>query len=161
MRRRPEWEFGEEIRERSDGGGMDWFLYRKHVLHERVYPFVEKIQAETRRHCWLVEDNAGNHTTAARVDRWEAERRGIRRIPKWPANSPDLNEIEPCWNYLKDSMAEYEFIGSSQATREEVKQALLLEWDRMPQELIDQFCMNFHLNLRQVHAWGGDNTFNA
>lgn len=86
---------------------------------------------------------------------------GIHRIPKWPANSPDLNEIEPCWNYLKDSMAEYEFIGSSQSTQEEAARALSLERDCMPQELIDRFCMNFHLNLQQVRAWGEDNKFNA
>lgn len=160
VQRRPEWGFGEEIRERSDSGGMDWFLYSRHVLHERIYPFVERIQ-ETGHHCWLVEENAGNHTTAARVDRWETERRRIHRIPKWLANSPDLHEIEPGWNNLKDSMPEYEFIGSSQNTREQVKQIVLLESDRMPQELVDWFCMNFHLHLQQVRAWGGDNIFNA
>ena len=31
----------------------------------------------------------------------------------------------------------------------------------MPQELIDRFCMNFHVNLLQVRACGGDNKFNG
>ena len=30
---------------------------------------------------------------------------------------PNLNnEIEPCWNYLKDCMAQYNFIGSGEET---------------------------------------------
>ena len=161
MPRRPYWEFSEEIRGRSTGGGLDWFLYRKEILHDYLYPFIERIQAETRRHCWLVEDNAGNHTTAARMDKNEAAARGIHRIPNWPANSPDLNEIEPCWNYLKDAMMEYNFTGTSEQTRQEVVNTLKYEWDRMPQELVDRFCMNFHLNLLQVRAWEGDNKFNA
>jgi len=146
---------------RSAGGGMDWFLYTKHVLQERVYyPFIERIQAETGRQCWLVEDKAGNHTAAVRMDQ-EAQVRGIRRIPFWPPNSPDLNEIEPCWNYLKDSMAQYNFIGSGEETKHRVQEALYAEWERMPQELIDRFCMNFHVNLLQVRACGGDNRFNG
>ena len=158
--RRPYWEFKEEVRGRSAGGGMDWFLYRKHALQERVYPFIERIQVETGRQCWLVEDKAGNHTAAARMDH-EAQARGIRRIPFWPPNSPDLNEIEPCWNYLKDSMAQYNFIGSGEETKQRVQEALYAEWDRMPQDLIDRFCMNFHVNLLQVRACGGDNKFNG
>ena len=34
--RRQYWEFIEEAQGRSAGGGMDCFLYRKHVLQERV-----------------------------------------------------------------------------------------------------------------------------
>ena len=139
---------------------MDWFLYRNPVLQERVFPFIERIQEEKDCQCWLVEDKAGNHTAAARMDH-EAKARGIRRIPFWPPNSPDLNEIEPCWNYLKDSMARYNFIGSGEETKQRVQEALYAEWERMPQELIDRFCMNFHVNLLQVRACGGDNKFNG
>ncbi|RPA97260.1 hypothetical protein L873DRAFT_1771670 [Choiromyces venosus 120613-1] len=159
--RRPFWEFGEKIQKRSLGGGLDWFLYRESILHQCLYPFIEAIQTQTGRHCWLVEDNAGNHTLAAKMDLQEAAARNIHRIPKWLANSPDLNEIEPCWNYLKDAMMEYNFAGVGEQTRQEVIDALRLEWEHMPQELIDHFCMNFHLNLLQVRAWGGDNKFNA
>jgi len=51
LHRGPYWEFKEEVRGRSTGGGMDWFLYRKHVLQERVYPFIERIQGETGHQC--------------------------------------------------------------------------------------------------------------
>jgi len=58
-------------------------------------------------------------------------------------------------------MMEYNFTGTGEQTRQEVVNTLKYEWDRMPQELVDRFCMNFHLNLLQVQAWGGDNRFNA
>jgi len=28
-------------------------------------------------------------------------------LPWWPANSPDINEIEPLWQYLKNPLAKY------------------------------------------------------
>ena len=34
MPRHSYWEFSEEIRGRSTGGGLDWFLYRKEILHD-------------------------------------------------------------------------------------------------------------------------------
>jgi len=39
----------------------------------------------------------------------------------------------------------------------------LRKWERnfMPQELIDRFCMNIHVNLLQVRACGGDNKFDG
>ncbi|KAG0643938.1 hypothetical protein HOY80DRAFT_1031726 [Tuber brumale] len=95
------------------------------------------------------------------ADTEKAAARGVYWIPKWPAYSPDLNKIEPCWNYNKDAMIEYDFTGMSEQTREEVINTLRLEWDHMPQELVDHFCMNFHLNLLQVCVWGGDNKFYA
>ena len=76
-------------------------------------------------------------------------------------NSSDLNEIEPCWNCLKDSMAQYNFIGSGEETKQHVQETLYTEWERMPQELIDRFSMNSHVNLLQARACGGDNWFNG
>ena len=95
------------------------------------------------------------------MDKNEAAARGIHRIPKWPANSPDLNEIEPCWNYLKDAMMEYNFTGTSEQAREEVINTLKYEWDRMPQELVDRFLYEFSPQFLQVQAWEGENKFNA
>ncbi|PWW73504.1 hypothetical protein C7212DRAFT_347335 [Tuber magnatum] len=75
--RHPYWEFGKETHMRSTDGGMDWFMYRKHVLQDQVYPFITQIQQEMGRQCWLAEDNAGNHTAAARMDH-QAEVLGVR-----------------------------------------------------------------------------------
>ncbi|RPA94430.1 hypothetical protein L873DRAFT_1701488, partial [Choiromyces venosus 120613-1] len=102
---------------RSAGEGFDWFMYRKEVLHPLVYPFLKKVQEEKEMDIWLIEDNAGNHTQAARIDAEEASKFGIKRIPHkdspiaglpcWPTNSPDINKIEPLWRYLKDRIAKY------------------------------------------------------
>ena len=40
---RPYLDLKEDVRGRSARRGMDWFLYRKHVLQERVDPFIERI----------------------------------------------------------------------------------------------------------------------
>lgn len=145
MLRRPEWEFKEEIGHRSAGEGFDWFIYRKHVLHQLAYPLIEKIQHERGIRVWLVEDNAGCHTAATRIDAKDARRREIYTIPHrgpnqppplpsvpyWPANSPDINEIEPVWRYLKDMMDRYPHLqGKSRATIETYKTALETEYRR-------------------------------
>ena len=58
-------------------------------------------------------------------------------------------------------MAQYNFIGSGEETKRRVQEVLYAEWERLPQELINRFCMNFHVNLLQVRACGGDNRFNG
>ena len=58
-------------------------------------------------------------------------------------------------------IAQYNFIGSGEGTKQHVQEALFTEWEHMPQELIDRLCMNFHVNLLQVQACRGDNMFNG
>ncbi|KAA8909337.1 hypothetical protein FN846DRAFT_1009266 [Sphaerosporella brunnea] len=120
---------------RSKGGGLDWFLYRKKVLHNRVH----QLQWETGQQHWLCEDNTGNRTKAARLDTEEVHRQGIDRCD-WPSNSLDLNMSEQAWRYLKDMMAKrgFQHCSNSRETVKAVKVALMEEWERLPQELIDR-----------------------
>ena len=168
----PKWEFGEEIRERSAGEGFDWFMYRKDVLHPLVYPFLEAVSKARQMPIWLIEDNAGNHTQAARLDAEEAKARGIYRIPHkdspvyglpvWPANSPDINKIEPLWRVLKDRIAKYPRPkGQGRNEIERFKDIIWKEWHAIPQEVIDKYCRAFHPNLRRLKENGGKNNFNA
>ncbi|RPB06101.1 hypothetical protein L873DRAFT_1839567 [Choiromyces venosus 120613-1] len=172
MPRQPEWEFGEEIPTRSAGEGFDWFMYHKEVLHPLVYPLLAKVQEEKGKDIWLIEDNAGNHTQAARIDAKEAERYGIKHIPHkdspveglpcWPANSPDINAIEQIWRYLKDCLARYSCpTGQSRSEIERFKRIIREEWDTMPQEIIDRHCRKFHINLQKLKENGRKNNFNA
>lgn len=83
-------------------GGWDWYLYRKYVLLPLLYPYCEKLAARyPDRNIWLVEDNASLHTKAAEVCAELRLDRGILKADH-PSNSPDLNRIEPVWDYLKD-----------------------------------------------------------
>ncbi|RPA92833.1 hypothetical protein L873DRAFT_1793994 [Choiromyces venosus 120613-1] len=98
---------------------------------------------------WLYEDNAGNHTKAARIDQEEADLNGVHCCNA-PPNSPDYNMSEQAWRYIKDIMPTHygNLRGSSSAVLEKVKQLLIEEWYRIPQDLIDRWCNNFHCNLR-------------
>ena len=49
-------------------------------------------------------------------------------------------------------IAQYNFIGSGEETKQRVQEALFTERERMPQELIDRSCVNFHVNLLLVRA---------
>jgi len=162
QKRRPEWEFKERIQERGDRskGGIDWLLYREHILRPRFYPFIRQIKKETGRAMSAVEDNASAHTTAQVLGEEERKRLGIRSVD-WPAQSPDLNKIEPLWNYLKDSLEEYEFKGQSQDTKEQVKAALVQEWEKIPIELINRHCLDLQNKLQLVIQNKGDNNFHG
>ena len=35
------------------------------------------------------------------VSTW-LQKKGVEVVGPWPGNSPDLNPIENCWNYMKD-----------------------------------------------------------
>ncbi|PWW77827.1 hypothetical protein C7212DRAFT_342466 [Tuber magnatum] len=102
QKRCPDWEIKEQIKERGDRSkeGIDWVLYR------------DQIERETGRKVWAVEDNASTYTIVKELGKEERKRLGIRSVD-WPAQSPDLNKIEPLWAYLKDSLEEYEFTGQN------------------------------------------------
>lgn len=51
--------------------------------------------------------------------------------------------------------------GKSRASIEAYKTSLQKEWEQMPQEVVDGFCLNFHSNLRSIKDNGGKNNFNA
>ncbi|KAF1355600.1 hypothetical protein EJ07DRAFT_181933 [Lizonia empirigonia] len=84
--------------------GIDWFLYRKYVLHDRLFPYLRKLQElNPNRPIVVVEDNAPAHTKAAEICTAEYALRGIIKAPHQP-NSPDLNQIDPLWDYEKDQL---------------------------------------------------------
>ena len=159
-KRRPEWKFKENIQERGDRskGGIDWLIYQEKILRPLFYPFIQQIEQETRRKMWAVEDNASAHTTAQVQGCEERERLEVRSVD-WPAQSPDLNKIEPIWNYLNDSLEEYEFKGQSHETKDQVKVALVQEWNKIPLDLINRHCLELRNKLELVIQNKGNNNF--
>ncbi|GFT28673.1 DDE_3 domain-containing protein [Trichonephila clavipes] len=77
-----------------------------------------------------MDDNATCHRTLAVQDYLDSE--GIQRLV-WPARSPDLNPIEnvgcfgeaSCWSKLSSDKQEH------------LIRALTEEWDKLPQQLLD------------------------
>jgi hypothetical protein len=78
-------------------GGINWYWYQKVILKPLLLPFAKECLQE-RPGTLVQEDGAPSHSSRYQqevFDLWE-----ITRL-LWPANSPDLNMIEPCWFWMK------------------------------------------------------------
>jgi len=52
----------------------------------------------------------------------------------WPANSPDLNAIEPCWFWMKRQTTK----GGVASSEKQLKKDWLKYWENLPQEKIQE-----------------------
>jgi hypothetical protein len=126
-----------------------------------VYPFIDYLQKTTGEPLvYLVEDNAPSYSAAKRVDHEPHLQKGFITFD-WPAKSPDLNKIEPVWDYEKDEISTYQFTGACQETIADAKATLLHIWNKLPQEYIDRMCLDFHSKLELVKKNNGNNNFNG
>jgi transposase len=75
-----------------------------------------------------MQDNARSHT--AIIVRDYLQEVGIS-VMRWPARSPDLNPIEHLWDDLKRRVRARD---SAPTTLQELQDAALEKWDRIPQE---------------------------
>ncbi|GFT94667.1 fatty acid synthase [Trichonephila clavipes] len=79
----------------------------------------------------FIYDNATCHRTLAVQDCLDSE--GIQRLV-WPARSPDLNPIENVWDALGRQVAGRNYPPTNKNT---LIRALTEEWDKLPQQLLD------------------------
>ncbi len=74
-------------------GGIDWYRYQKEILLPKLIPFARECMID-RPDTMVQKDKAPAHASHHQdIIFMDA---GILRL-LWPANSPDLNSIEPCW----------------------------------------------------------------
>jgi len=154
-----------KIERQGTAGGIDWVRYREYILYPLLYPFLQHIKKENpTKEVWLVEDNAPGHKGAITNDlRWlkEMESSGIYRC-QWPANSPDLNEIELVWDIFKDSIASKgPFVGASKATINKVKNTMVQKWAELSMDSIKTRCGDFKTKLELVLQNEGQNNFHG
>ncbi|RPA98352.1 hypothetical protein L873DRAFT_1790343 [Choiromyces venosus 120613-1] len=109
---------------------------------------------------YLIEDNASSHQTARQVDNKERQSHGIITLD-WPSKSPDLNSIKWIWEYKKDDISTWKFMGSERAAIEGAKHVLVETWAALPQAVINQECQSFHEKLQQLILCAGNNNFNG
>ncbi|GFY29289.1 HTH_Tnp_Tc3_2 domain-containing protein [Trichonephila clavipes] len=84
-----------------------------------------------------MDDNATCHRTLAVQDCLDNE--GIQRL-LWPARSPDINPIENVWDALGRQVAGRNYPPTNKNT---LIRALTEEWDKLPQQLLDNVVQNF------------------
>ncbi|GFV70060.1 transposable element Tcb2 transposase [Trichonephila clavipes] len=98
----------------------------------------------------FMEYNAPCHRTAAAEQLLESE--DIERMD-WPARSPDLNPIEPVWDFLGRRLASRTL---PPVTIRELRLALQDEWAAMPQQLIETLILSMSRCCETCLAVRGD-----
>ncbi|GFU54902.1 transposable element Tcb2 transposase [Trichonephila clavipes] len=101
--------------------------YRNEILRPIVVPYAAAIGDDFI----LMDDNSRPHRVNLVEDSLFEE--GIVRMD-WPACSPDLNSIEHVWDALGRRVAGRQPLPQ---TLQELERALLEEWDRIPQLVIN------------------------
>ena len=84
-------------RNKNARGGIDWYRYQTYILLPRLIPFINEV-IDRYGECFLVQDGAPAHNAWQQNELFNIQ--GLTVLP-WPGNSPDLNQIEPCWYHLK------------------------------------------------------------
>ncbi|GFU08117.1 transposable element Tcb1 transposase [Trichonephila clavipes] len=93
-----------------------------------------------------MDDNATCHRTLAVQDCLDSK--GIQRLV-WPARSPDLNPIENVWAALGRQVAGRNYPPTNKNT---LIRALTEEWDKLPQQLLDNVVQSMFLNNSTIVA---------
>ena len=98
----------------------------------------------------LQQDGARPHT--ARLTMNFLAQNGIN-VLDWPAMSPDMSPIEHVWDDLKRRVYGHPH---PPRTLRELRQAVVQEWNNIPQQLIDQKILSMHRRVQAlINARGG------
>lgn len=129
-------------------GNLDARIYVDNVLDEHVVPAAYGIGPDFL----LMQDNARPHT--ARVTREFLQERQIE-VMEWPALSPDLNPIEHLWDMLDRRIRNRP---AAPQTIQQLTDALLEEWERIPQEDIRRLIRSMPRRCAATINVGGGHT---
>ena len=99
-----------------------------------------------------MDDKARAHR--ARITDQYLEQATIVRM-EWPARSPDLNPIEHAWDMLQTAVSSRPV---QPASVQELRQALLEEWDKIPQYKIRKLISSMRRRCQAVTEARGHHT---
>ena len=99
-----------------------------------------------------MDDNARAHR--ARITDQYLEQATIV-LMEWPARSPDLNPIKHAWDMLQTAVSSRPV---QPASVQELRQALLEEWDQIPQYKIRRLISSMQRCCQAVIEAGGHRT---
>ena len=151
---RAQWRFnkdnGKLVRE-NEAGGIDWWLYQKHILHAKLIPFAQRCKI-TRPNTIVQEDKAPAHKHWAQAGVYDAA--AIERLI-WCGNSPDMNAIEPAWPYLKRETTKK----GPPESRAVAERVWARAWKDMPQEKIQRWIKRIPYHVQQIINCKGGNEY--
>ncbi|GFU69656.1 uncharacterized protein TNCV_2559461 [Trichonephila clavipes] len=113
-------------------------------IDEVLLPHVRLFRGAVGDKFVFMDDNATCHRTLAVQDCLDSE--DIQRLV-WPARSPDLNPIENVWDVLGRQVAGRNYPPPNKNT---LIRALTEEWDKLPQQLLDNIVQNSTIALTWI-----------
>jgi hypothetical protein len=126
--------------------------YQQEIILPRFLPFIKKLRKKYGPIYIVQEDNASAHISPWNRRIWE--KAGFNVIV-WPANSPDLNAIEPPWGVIKQSWRKRKIPKS----RLELEKAWTKEWANYPQEKLQRCVERIQGNIQWVIRLAGRNDY--
>jgi transposase len=137
---------------RSSSRGIDWYRYQKIILHEKLLPFARECQKD-RPETIVQEDNASPHAHSYQhrvYNFWK-----ILRL-LWPANSPDLNMIEPVWFWMKKETTKH---GAATSQKQMEKDWAECWEETLTQEQIQHWIERIVVHIQEVIRLEGGNEY--
>ena len=131
-----------------DNGTLTALRYVNEILDVYVRPYAGAVG----ENFILMDDNARAHR--ARITDQYLEQDTIVRM-EWPDRSPDLNPIEHAWDMLQTAVSSRPV---QPASVQELRQALLEEWDQIPQYKIRRLISSMRRRCQAVIEARGHHT---
>lgn len=125
--------------------------YYTNVLMKKMIPQMDR---RTNGEGYLfMQDGARAHTAQLTLDKLDKQKQlSLLQPENWPPNSPDLNPVDfGIWGLLEQNV----YRGRRITDIESLKEALVYEWNRIPQETIDNCINAFRPRLKRVVEVGG------
>jgi len=140
---------------KTDRLGLNANQYANEIHEPHLIPFMETFP-DTPDHLFLAADGAPWHKGAK--NRKLREDCGYATLP-WPPNSPDLNPIENAWLVLKSRLRS-RWGDSTQRphSAEELFIEACEEWEKIPQETIDNWIEGMPRRMKAVLDANGGHT---
>lgn len=148
------WNFKSELVIYGEGHGKGNITMDRY-LSDIFIPYIEKYYTEAQEAGTgfiLEEDNDGGHGTRTAYNKVQIRRQVMEYYHNPPA-SPDMSIIENVWRYLKQHVKRWK-----PTTIEELRTAILTEWDNIPQAYINKQVETMPARIAELRKHGGLST---
>ena len=130
-----------------DNGTLTALRYVNEILDVYVRPYAGAVG----ENFILMDDNARAHRDASPINISNKPQSSV----EWPARSPDLNPIEHAWDMLQTAVSSRPV---QPASVQELRQALLEEWDQIPLYEIRRLISSMRGRCQAVNESRGHHT---